>query len=177
MPSDGVGVKSSPGFVSVSPKTTNLAVGHHPRNNGISHKSAAKKDLPVAFLTSAATCKTAKKHRFFLFSRLEKPHYGRDGQRASPLLQPSTGANRIVESYLSSAESGHRGQDAERVAREEDDAVGVSAHAGGLEVVDVVDRVRHAGVLRLGHVGVVRFAVFLKTGGGGRGTEQEVSFV
>ena len=70
--------------------------------------------------------------------------------------------------HLSSAESRHRGQDTERVAREEDDAVGVPAHTRWLKVVDVVDGVRHTRVLRLGHVGIVGLAVCLLSGVQGR---------
>ncbi len=66
--------------------------------------------------------------------------------------------------HLPGAKPRHGWQDAERVAGEEEDAVGVAAHARGLVVLDVVDRVRHARVLRLGHVGVVGLAVFLWEG-------------
>lgn len=43
--------------------------------------------------------------------------------------------------HLSRAEPRHRGQDAESVAGEEEDAVGVATHARGLVVLDVVDGV------------------------------------
>lgn len=71
--------------------------------------------------------------------------------------------------HLSRAESRHGGKDAEGVAREEDDAVRVAPHARRLVVVDVVDGVRHAGVLGLGDVGVVGLAVVLAQ----RETERE----
>lgn len=63
--------------------------------------------------------------------------------------------------HLSRAESRHGGKDAEGVAREEDDAVRVAPHSRRLVVIDVVDGVRHASVLRLGDVGVVGLTVAL----------------
>lgn len=78
----------------------------------------------------------------------------------------------FFKNHLAGTESRHGRKDAERIAREEDDAVGVTAHPRGLVVVDVVDGVRHAGVLRLGYVGVVRVAVALINKQNKKKTEQ-----
>lgn len=49
---------------------------------------------------------------------------------------------------LLAREPRHRRQHAERVAAQQDQVLGVRAHAGDARVVDVLDRVRRARVLR-----------------------------
>lgn len=68
----------------------------------------------------------------------------------------------FFKTHLAGAEPRYRGKDTKGVTSEEHDALRVVTHAGWLIVVDVVDGVRHAGVLRSGHVLVVRLPVFLR---------------
>lgn len=73
-----------------------------------------------------------------------------------------TSSSSSSRSYLSRAEPRDGRQNAEGVAGQEQDAVGVASHARGLVVLDVVDGVRHARVLRPGGVGVVGLSVLLR---------------
>lgn len=79
-------------------------------------------------------------------------------------LRPAHNSQHIVwRTHLARGKSGDRGQHAEGVAREEYNGIGMSAHARGLVVVDVINGVRHSRVLRLGHVCVIRLTVRLLT--------------
>ena len=52
------------------------------------------------------------------------------------------------------------GHNAKGVSREEDDGLWVSAYAGDLGILNIVDRVAHAGVFRQALIGKVKLAGF-----------------